>query len=320
MKPTILVTDSLFILPSHVERLEANGFQINRLDKPKATEGELIEAIKGCRGYILGGVEQVTAPVIAAADQLAAICFTGSGYSEFVPAHEEATRKGIAITAAKGANAVDVAEFTFGMLLEMVRHFPLLRTRNDLKGKSFFTARRLKGQIVGVIGYGRVGQEFALHCNAFGLKVLVNSRHPVQNLPSGMEYVSKETLIKKSDIISLHTNKTHGNDVLNSSDIAALKPGAIVLNAAFPEAVDCEALLKRVAAKEIRAAFDAPPHGDLSQYHQDFFSYSNAQTGFNTTEAIQDTSDRCTQSIINLLTNGSDGDVVNPEYKRYRKQ
>lgn len=319
MKPSILVTDSLFILPNHVARLEREGFQVQRLDKLKATEEELIEAVRSCRGYILGGIEQVTAPVIASADELQAICFTGSGYSEFVPAHEEATRRGIAITAAKGANAVDVAEFTIGMLLEIARHFPLLRTRNELKGNSFCTARRLQGQTVGVIGYGRIGREVARLCQAFGMKVLVHSRQAELGLPTGMEAVTKEALVQRSDIVTVHTNKTHGNHVLTGGDVLSLKKGTIVLNAAFPEAVDCRALLERVAAQEIRAAFDLRPPGDLSAYHPDFLTYSNSQAGFNTTEAIQETSDRCTKSIINLLLNGNDTDVVNPDFKRYRK-
>ena len=57
------------------------------------------------------------------------------------------------------------------------------------------------------------------------------------------------------------------------------------------------------------------PHGDLSAYHPDHLTYSNGQTGFNTAEAIQDTSDRCTDSILNLLTKGNDADVVNSDFK-----
>jgi hypothetical protein len=52
---TILVTDSLFIETEHVARLEAAGFTVERLEKPQATEDELVAAIKGKIGYILGG-------------------------------------------------------------------------------------------------------------------------------------------------------------------------------------------------------------------------------------------------------------------------
>ena len=54
MKGKILVTDSLFIFDEHVNKLEAAGFEVERLDKPEVTERELIEAIKGKVGYISG--------------------------------------------------------------------------------------------------------------------------------------------------------------------------------------------------------------------------------------------------------------------------
>jgi D-3-phosphoglycerate dehydrogenase len=320
MKNTILVTDSLFVLPENVTRLTKEGFEVRRLDKVKATEEEIIDSLRGCRGYILGGIEQVTSNIISNADQLEAICFTGSGYSEFIPAHEEATQKGIAITSAKGANAVDVAEFTIGMLIEMARHFPLLRTRSDLKGNSFCQGRRLKGQLIGIVGYGAIGREVARLCGEFGMKVLIHSRHPVSGLPSGMEFVDKQTIIRECGIISIHTNKNHGTNVLDAKDIRLLKPGTIIINAAFPDAVDCKTLLDRIASKEVRAAFDALPPGDLANLHPDYLAYSNSQSAFNTQEAIKDTSDRCTLSIINLLKNGADKDVVNPAFAQFRRK
>ena len=56
MKGTILVTDNLFIFPEHEAKLREAGYEIERLDKPEATEEELIEAVKGKVGYILGGI------------------------------------------------------------------------------------------------------------------------------------------------------------------------------------------------------------------------------------------------------------------------
>ena len=319
MKKRILITDSLFIFDAHVKRLESAGFQVERLEKLKATESELIAALKGVHGYILGGIENVTAPVIQAVDSLEAICFTGSGYSEFIPAHEEATRKGIAITAAKGANALDVAEFAVGLIFEMVLgNFPLLRSRNQAKGNSFYTARRMRGLTVGVIGYGRIGLEVARLTHALGMNVLVHSRKNPGNLPAGIHSVEMSELLTKSDIVTIHVNKIHGNKVLGKSELASMKKGAILINAAFADAVDNEALLEKIKAKEIRAAFDEPAHGNFSECEIGNYNFSNGQTAFNTQEALSDTSDRCTNSIINLLTKGEDADVVN-DFKKHRK-
>lgn len=55
MSKSILVTDSLFISEVNVKELKSAGFGVERLDKPKATEDELIDALEGKAGYILGG-------------------------------------------------------------------------------------------------------------------------------------------------------------------------------------------------------------------------------------------------------------------------
>ena len=93
----ILVTDSLFIMHEHVAQIEAAGYEVVRLDKPAASEAELVEAVKGKAGYILGGIERVTRPVIDAGTELKAIVFTGIDYETFIPAWEYAKSKGIVI-------------------------------------------------------------------------------------------------------------------------------------------------------------------------------------------------------------------------------
>lgn len=92
---TILITDSLFISKDHEQQLKDAGFAVERLDKPKASEEELIAAIKGKSAYILGGVERVTGPIINAADKLKVIAITGSDWQGFVPAYEAAIASAI---------------------------------------------------------------------------------------------------------------------------------------------------------------------------------------------------------------------------------
>ena len=105
------ITDNMFIFAEHEKRLQDAGIEIVRLDKPEASEAELIEAIKGKDAYILGGIEKVTAPVIEAADNLKVIALTGTSWQFFIPAWQEATDKGIAIANAPHANAGAVSEW-----------------------------------------------------------------------------------------------------------------------------------------------------------------------------------------------------------------
>ena len=87
----ILITDSLFISKANEETLTRAGYEVERLDKLRASEEELCLALSDKVGYILGGIEEVTERVINSAKNLKAIAFTGSGYAEFIPGFKRAT-------------------------------------------------------------------------------------------------------------------------------------------------------------------------------------------------------------------------------------
>ena len=124
---SILITDTLFVEPGGAEerRLLEAGHALTRIDHTP-DERELTDALQGKAGYILGGVEHVTERVIEATDSLQAIAFAGSGYTEFIPAWEFATSRGIEISAAVGANAQAVAEWSVASAAALVRHLPEL--------------------------------------------------------------------------------------------------------------------------------------------------------------------------------------------------
>ncbi len=155
--------------------------------------------------------------------------------------------------------------------------------------------------------------------NSLGMKVLATNRSGSTNV-SNVELVSLENLLENSDIVSLHVSKEHGTKVIGRSHLEIMKKGAILINAAFPHAVDFDALHEKLVSKQLRAAYDAPPDGDFSDIPLGYFLASNAQVGFNTQEANQRTSDRATKSLINLLSTGDDDDLVNPDYKKYRSK
>src|ERR1700722_6533815 len=143
MSNKILITDSLFILKEHEDQLRAAGYEIERIDKPKPSEEELIKAIKGKVAYILGGIEQATEKIIDAADELKVIAFPGIGYKDFIPAWEYATAKGIAIVNAPDGPTHAVAEWAITMALAMNRDiFDIGR----MGQKDFMTTKGLEAQ------------------------------------------------------------------------------------------------------------------------------------------------------------------------------
>jgi gluconate 2-dehydrogenase len=310
-KKKVLVTDSLFIFQEHVDKLEAANCVIERLDKPAASEEELIEAIKGKHGYILGGIEHVTDKIIAAADCLEALVFTGTDWLHFVPGHEEATKKGIAVSNCPGANARAVAEFALALMLSMQRNlFELGRTGD----KSFQTCKSLLTARVGIIGLGTIGATVAKMLKGIGVEDVSyysKQRKPAIEKEIGIKYMELSELLKYCDVVSLHTSKAAGTGYIGKTQLALLPDGALIIDTSFHGAIDPEALHAELSKKRLRAAADHLPRDDFKSLPLDAFYYSNASTAYNTNDANQKASDIATESMINLLSGKEDRYVVN---------
>ncbi len=308
----VLITDSLF-LPiggADEQRIREAGYEVDRLDVPKADEETLIERIQGKDGYLLGGIESVTDRVIEAADNLKAIAFTGSGFAEFIPGWEVATTKGIAISAARGENAGAVAEWSLVSGLALIRNIPALATPG---GPDFSITHDFSALTWGIVGYGAIGHALATKVAALGINVVASGTgdDPVAKLES------MDDVLETADIVSVHVSKHRGMMALDGAAINRIKSGAVVVNAAFEHAIDNEALANRIRAGELRAAVDYPlsavglPIGSLLA--------SNGQTAYNTAETNARVGARATTSLLNLLASGDDDDLVNPKYKAARQ-
>jgi len=317
MTRNVLITDSLFIFDEHIAQLKAAGLNPVRLDKVKAGEAELVEAIKGCEGYILGGIEDVSAAVIEAATQLKAVCFTGADYAAFISAHALATQKGIAITNCPGANATAVSEFTLSLLLTMLRHVPQLSMKD---GKNFYIAQDFADTAVGIVGYGYIGRAVAQRLKALGFRVIVATRGAAAKAAAdGFKVVPLGDLVTSCDAITVHVDTKSGAGLIDAAMTAQLKNGCIVVNTCNENVFDVPTLLARVAKGELYFAGDhvdlQPPAGcPVGQ-----FIKTNASTAYNTQRANKVGSDMATQSLINLLSGKDDQYVVNPEYKKNAK-
>ncbi len=311
MSKTILVTDSLFIFPEHEKMLRQAGYDIARLDKPAATEEELVRAIKGKVAYILGGIEKVTDAVINAADDLKVIVFTGSDWKQFIPGYALATQKDIAIANAPGANSYAVAEYTVALMLAMTRNvFELGRT-----GKAVFeTTSSLKELTIGIVGMGHIGSQVARMLNGLGAKRIVytsNTRKPEIESATGASFTGLNDLLKMSDIVTIHVPKAQNKNLIDSAKLSLLKDGSLLINCAFVGALEREALLAELKSGRIKAAQDEPFGNEFDALPLGVWFNSNSGTAFNTHEANQKASDMAVESLLNLLSGKNDTNKVN---------
>jgi phosphoglycerate dehydrogenase-like enzyme len=317
MRGAVLVTGERILAEAHIARFEQAGLTVHRLQKPNGTDDELIEALRGKRAYVCAGMERVSAAVIAAAAELEVIAFPGSGYTEYIPGWQEATDRGISVSAQIGVNAPSVAEFTLTLMLMMLRRVPAL-LRDDDPGP--WPARELESLCVGVVGFGYSGRRVALLCQQLGMKVVIAGRRPIAGIPVGVEQVELTDLLRKVNVVTIHVDRVHGVAVLDEAAIGLLTSGTLVLNVAFPEAVDWPSLRTAILDGRLRAAYDAPPHGNWHDLPPSRFLALPRQAAFDTSDSNDRIGHKVVDAILALLSGEGSASVVNPSYVSHREE
>ncbi len=311
MKDKILITDTLFIMPEHEQMIREAGFDIERLETATATEDQLIEHLQDKVGYILGGIEQVTDKVIESATNLKAIVFTGAGWKSYIPSHELATSKGIAIANTPKANTYAVAEYTLALILTMTRNLMELGRTGKTK---FQTTSSLNELTVGIIGMGSIGSEVANMLNGLGVKKIwyysPNRKDDIEQ-QTGAEFVDMDILLTESDIVTLHASQEAGNGFMGQAELAKMKDGALLINCGFTGGIDADALYAELSSGRLRATQDDPIDERFDSLPLSVWFNSNSHTAYNTFEANKTASDMATRSLLNLLATGDDTNKVN---------
>jgi D-3-phosphoglycerate dehydrogenase len=305
MKGKVLITDSLFIGDEHIKQIEDAGYETERLDKTNASEDELIEALKGKVGYVLGGIEKVTDKVIESTNQLKVIAFTGADWQALITGWEKAKEKGIKISNAPGANSPAVAELAMTMTLAMQRNIFELGRTGDV---GFETTNTLQNATVGVIGTGHIGSKIIKMLAAFApAKVMYHARNQYSEVEAdGAVYTDLDGLLTKSDVIIVAAPGSAGT-ILDKTAIDSLKDNALLVTISPKNHIDFDALLTRLQSGTLRAAIDWPaPSEDYKKLPLHIFFNTNNHTAYNTKEVIKICSDMGTSSLLNLLEKGED--------------
>lgn len=196
----------------------------------------------------------VNAEVMDAAPALRVISKHGSGTDTIDKA--AAAERGIAVTAAVGANAAAVAEQALALLLACAKSVVQLNQRmhDGHWDKATHKSLELGGRTVGLVGLGAIGLRFAKMADAMGMRVIGFDPF-AKNLPAYVTAVDLDTIWKESDAISLHCPLTPENKgLLNAQTLARCKPGVIVVNTARGGLIDEPALLAAVQSGQVRMA------------------------------------------------------------------
>jgi D-3-phosphoglycerate dehydrogenase len=196
----------------------------------------------------------VNAEAMDAAPALRVISKHGSGTDTIDKA--AASARGIAVTAAVGANAPAVAEQALALLLACAKSVVQLNQRmhDGHWDKATHKSMELSGRTVGLVGLGAIGLRFARVADAMGMRVIGYDPF-AKDLPACVAAVDLNTLWRESDAISLHCPLTPENKgLINAQTLASCKRGVIVVNTARGGLIDEPALLAAVESGQVAMA------------------------------------------------------------------
>jgi D-3-phosphoglycerate dehydrogenase len=229
-----------------------------RFDVVVDGESDLAEAIADCDGIVIRSATKLTADVLRHAQRLKVIGRAGVGVDNVDV--EAATRKGIVVANAPESTVVSAAEHTLALLLSLARHVPEAHAalKEGRWERSRFGGIELAGKTLGVLGFGRIGQQVARRALALEMRVVAYdpfvSRERFREL--GVERVeSLDDVYAQADFITLHlplTDETRGS--LGRDAIARMRPGVRIVNAARGELVDEDALAEALRDGVVAAA------------------------------------------------------------------
>jgi len=218
---------------------------------------ELERALAGAHALIVRSETRVTADLLARAPGLRVIARAGTGVDN-IDVHA-ATRRGIAVMNAPGANTVSAAEHAMGLLLGLVRHIPWAAEamRRGEWDRKRFEGTELRGKTIGIVGLGRIGGHIAQLARAFGMQVLGHDPYlaPERAAELHVKLLPLDQLLRQADVVTLHvahTEQTH--HLINAERLKLMRPTAVLINTARGELVDEAALADAVRAKRIAGA------------------------------------------------------------------
>ncbi|MBW6484844.1 MAG: D-glycerate dehydrogenase [Syntrophobacterales bacterium] len=323
MKKKILITREVFaealdLLAAHFE-VEAN--QEDRV----LTAEELAKRLADKDGAMIALTERIDGELLGRCPRLKAVCNIAVGYNNIDLA--ACSAHGVMATNTPGVLDDTTADFTWTLILAAARRLTEAeRYLRDGKWEKWKLKQLLGLDIhqatLGIIGMGRIGQAVARRALGFDMEVLYHNQNRVSpELESACRarYVSKEELLSRADIVTLHVpynQQTH--HLIGAQELSRMKKSAILINAARGGVVDDKALIAALRSGTIAGAgldvFEGEP-----ALNPGFRELTNVVLSPHIASSSEKTRLRmamkAAENLVAALTAGNPPDLLNPEVK-----
>jgi D-3-phosphoglycerate dehydrogenase len=233
-----------------------------------------------------------------------------------------ATRAGIVVTNVPDYCLDEVSDHAMALLLALERKITLansLAHAGHWELPPLMPIRRLRGGVLGLVGFGRIPQHVAPRAQAFGLKVVASDPYVSREVMAGLgvSKVEFSELVKTADYISIHAPLVPATERLfNASIFAQMKPTAYIVNTARGPLVDVIELAEALDRKQIAgAALDVLPQEPPSQ--SPLFGRDNViltpHMSFYSAESLVELQTKAAQDVVRVLSGQTPRNPVNPE-------
>ena len=221
------------------------------------SEDDLLDAVRDCDA-VMNQYARVGANAIAAMERCKVIARYGIGVD--IVDVEAATARGILVTNVRDYCTEEVADHAIALWLTLARKLPQY-DRATHQGvwhwKSGRPVRRLRGQTMGVVSFGRIGRAIADRSKTFGLRILAYDPYlsPQTIRASGVEPVGKEELLERSDVVMMQVPMTRETlHFLGPAEFGRMRPGALLINTGRGPTIDNKALYDALLSGRIAGA------------------------------------------------------------------
>jgi D-3-phosphoglycerate dehydrogenase len=303
-----------------VGMIESAGYSnLERLPGALAGDG-LREAVKGVHLLGIRSRTQITPDILEAADRLIAIgCFSVGINQVDVDA---ARRLGVPVFNAPFSNTRSVAELVIGEIVMLLRRVipRSVAAHGGQWDKSALGSYEVRGKTLGIVGYGNIGSQLSNLAEALGMRVVFFDTTDKLRHGNTEPTQSLQELLAQSDVVTLHvpeTPATHG--MIGAAEIAAMKPGACLINNSRGTVVDLDALAAALRAGRLGGAaidvFPVEPRSNAERFVSPLQGLENAiltpHIGGSTEEAQERIGAEVARKLIDYSDNGSTMGAVN---------
>ncbi|GAB2480102.1 phosphoglycerate dehydrogenase [Comamonas humi] len=263
---------------------------------------------------------QLTEEVFAAAHKLVAVgCFCiGTNQVDLGAARE----RGVVVFNAPYSNTRSVAELVLAEAILLLRGIPEKNAVAHRGGwlKSADSAYEIRGKTLGIVGYGSIGTQLSVLAEALGMQVLFHD--VVTKLPLGnaRQAANLPELLRQADIVTLHVPELPSTQwMIGPDELAAMKPGAILINASRGTVVQIDALAEALAAKHLLGAaidvFPTEPKSNKDEFVSPLRGLDNViltpHIGGSTMEAQANIGLEVAEKLVKYSDNGTTTSAVN---------